>query len=116
VVSDSDRGHLRGISETSVSTDGGFVTPMERPGNRGLGIQERGVSPLPDRGVSPLPDREEPKSAPAPVSEEQRLGIVSPLTPGAPFGGTQRGLAAPGSPSASQKRKSQFEEDLGEDK
>ena len=28
-ISDSDRGHLRGISETSVSTDGNYATPME---------------------------------------------------------------------------------------
>jgi hypothetical protein len=82
------------------------------------------VSPLPDRGVSPVPNNRtvSPVPPPVPVSEEQRLGIVSPLTPGAPLSGapfgvaTARGLAAPGSPSPSQRRKSQFEENLGEDK
>jgi hypothetical protein len=116
-VSDSDRGHLRGISETSVSTDGAFATPMGAPEGRGLGIAERGVSPFPDRGVSPMPDATPASaSASAPVTEEQRLGIVSPITPPSATAGFTGALRVPGSPSPSQKRKSQFEENLDDDK
>ena len=47
-VSETDRGHLRGISETSVSTDGNYATPMEGLGLGGLPPSGAGrvVSPL----------------------------------------------------------------------
>ncbi|KAF8851662.1 hypothetical protein BDZ45DRAFT_678961 [Acephala macrosclerotiorum] len=102
-VSESDRGHLRGISETSVSTeDGGmpFVTPMEAPGaSRGLEIGN--VPPA-------VPD--------PPI----RTSAVSPLTPpqgvgreGGDYLGAKDGSGGKESPIT--KRKSNFSEELGED-
>lgn len=108
---------MRGISETSVSTDGGgvYATPMgiptpaplgrveEQP--KGLGLEHEGDTLV--------------------AGEEHRAGVVSPLTPvgGVHQGGDYigniggSGLGVPGSMSSSPsvKRKSHFEENLKED-
>jgi len=52
-VSESDRGHLRGISETSVSTQGEYATPM---------------------ALSSIPPRQTERT-------DGPRGVVSPLTP-----------------------------------
>jgi hypothetical protein len=92
-VSETDRGHLRGISETSVSTDGNYATPME--GGIALGS---------------LP----------PPTMTGRPNVVSPLTPpegsneaGDYLGATEAGAT---SPTPSQTRKSNFAEGLDEAK
>jgi hypothetical protein len=89
-VSEADRGHLRGISETSVSTDGNYATPTE--GGIALGG-------LPPQTIG-------------------RPNVVSPLTPphGANEAGDYLGAAEPGasSPTPSQRRKSNFAEGLDE--
>jgi hypothetical protein len=96
-VSDTERGHLRGISETSVSTDGAYATPMGIPEGRerGLGIQGESGSKV------------------------EREKVVSPLTPpigvSESSGGDYLGVRPPGS-SGSVKRKSQFSEKLDDDK
>ncbi|KAG4418624.1 hypothetical protein IFR04_008249 [Cadophora malorum] len=91
-LSDTDRGHLRGISETSVSTDGVYATPME----------------IGDGMATP--------QAQAPTrAQDGRPSAVSPLTP--PEGINSRdyvGARSPGSPSESTKRKSNFSEGLDE--
>jgi hypothetical protein len=100
-VSETDRGHLRGISEASVSTEGNYATPMERgEGREGLALQN-------------MP--------PAGGVHELRPNVVSPLTPpsgvgegegndylGAGQGGSQQ------SPTGSTRRKSNFAESLDE--
>jgi len=89
-LSDTDRGHLRGISETSVSTDGVYATPMER----GEGMAT-------------------PQGQPPTRGQDGRPSAVSPLTP--PEGINSRdyvGARSPGSPSESTKRKSNFSEGL----
>ena len=84
-ISESDRGHLRGISETSISTDGNYATPM---GEHGLALQN-------------LPPRQsEPGVGPRP-------GVVSPLTP--PDGVERSGDYMM---AGSTKRKSNFNEEL----
>jgi len=45
-VSDSERGHLRGISDTSVSTEGNFATPMDMPMAETPGGRPGAISPL----------------------------------------------------------------------
>ena len=90
-ISDSDRGHLRGISETSVSTDGNYATPMESS------IAMGGLPP-PTVGVRP--------------------NVVSPITPPQRAGEASDYLNAAQGPSAipmpSQRRKSNFAEGLPE--
>jgi hypothetical protein len=85
-VSESDRGHLRGISETSVSTDGAYATPMEAPGVR---------------VTSP--------------GDESRPSAVSPLSPPLAVQESRDYLSAgqnsAGSPS---QRRSNFSEELDE--
>ncbi|KAG9236167.1 hypothetical protein BJ875DRAFT_372696 [Amylocarpus encephaloides] len=102
-VSEGERGHLRGISETSVSTDGAYATPMGIPDSsvQGQVTSQQVMAP--------------------PTSEPNRLGgIVSPMTPTAGTGesgdylGT--GLAGNSGGSPSVKRKSQFSEKLDDDK
>ncbi|KAF4637195.1 hypothetical protein G7Y89_g887 [Cudoniella acicularis] len=93
-VSETDRGHLRGISDTSVSTTAEYATPMES----GLAI------------VSP----DTPSSA-AGASELPRQAAISPLTP--PEGASQSGDylgAGLASGSGNQKRRSNFSEKLDE--
>ncbi|TVY82831.1 Kelch repeat-containing protein [Lachnellula suecica] len=95
-VSESDRGHIRGISDTSVSTEGGFATPMEERNNTsapGSRIVETLVSPT------------RPSAS--------RPGAVSPLTPPHPVDESGGYLAA-GRGSPGGKRKSQFSEKLDE--
>ena len=88
-ISETDRGHLRGISETNVSTDDNYATPMES------GIR-LGTLPPPIQG---------------------RSNVVSPLTP--PHGANETGdylgatSAEASSPTPSQ-RKSNFAEGLDE--
>lgn len=117
---------MRGISETSVSTDGGvYATPM-------------GIPEMEDRGVSPNPIVEEPSSIVEQRggNEESRPNVVSPLTPPTALrdsndymgagAGVARGAAATGSsssrlgvrgsPKPDGNRKSMFEEKLDDDK
>ncbi|KUJ10397.1 uncharacterized protein LY89DRAFT_689663 [Mollisia scopiformis] len=117
-LSDSDRGHLRGISETSVSTEGGggvgFVTPLETPGAlRGLGAAGAGGGEGRGEGSEGMV----PTKVPTPPL---RGTAVSPLTP--PQGTGREGgdyLNASGggsaSPGAVTRRRSNFSEELGED-
>jgi hypothetical protein len=95
-VSESDRKHLRGISETSVSTDGAYATPME---SRDIPIS--GQTP----GIS----------ATSPGGEVRQLTTVSPLSPPLAIQESRDYLAAgqnsAGSPS---QRKSNFSEQLDE--
>lgn len=49
-VSEIDRGHLRGLSETSVSSDGNYATPMQG----GAPMSELPVSNIVKPTVSPL--------------------------------------------------------------
>jgi hypothetical protein len=103
-VSESDRGHLRGISETSVSTDGA-----------GNGV--RGGSATPGLSLGNLP---EPAVRPA-VQEESKK-TVSPLTPPEGVGqsgsgdylgaGIAEGQAQGQKPQSLAKRKSNFSEAL----
>jgi hypothetical protein len=88
VVSDSERGHLRGISDTSVSTEGNYATPMDPP------------TSTPRETVVETPSG--------------RPGAVSPLTPPQPVheSGDYLGAGSPG--SGGSKRKSQFSEKLDE--
>src|SRR4051812_26090516 len=90
-VSETDRGHLRGISETSVSTDGNYATPLER--GEGLALQN-------------MPPRAPP---------EGRPNVVSPLTPPSAIsdGDSSDYLGAGRSPG-STRRRSNFEENLDE--
>ncbi|KAG0649494.1 Kelch repeat-containing [Hyphodiscus hymeniophilus] len=91
IISDSDRGHLRGISETSVSTDGVYATPLES------GVALGGLPPL---------------------TVEKRPNVVSPLTPSHGSNEASEYLdaspASPTSPTPSQRRKSNFAEGLPE--
>jgi len=95
-VSDSDRGHLRGISETSVSTDGAYATPME---SRDIPIS--GQTP----GINTT----------SPGGDVRQLTTVSPLSPPLAVQESRDYLAAgqnsAGSPS---QRKSNFSEELDE--
>jgi hypothetical protein len=95
VVSSS---HLRGISDTSVSTEGAYATPGE-----GLNIASA------------------PKSEPIPTAlgHSSRPNVVSPLTPPQPVheSGDYLGAGLAPSPSPtpnSSNRKSQFSEKLDE--
>jgi len=106
-VSENDRGHLRGISETSVSSDGQrgggseYATPMEH----GLLLRD-----LP----SPI---EHPESAHGGQGIGTR-GVVSPLTP--PEGSGREDYIGggssqnPGNGNGRQRRKSNFAEGLDE--
>lgn len=85
-VSESERGHLRGISETSVSTQGDYATPMESR-DRGMRLKD-------------IPDRSEPV--------QNRPAVVSPLTPPQ---GTDGDYMSAG-PSSGTRRKSNFNEEL----
>lgn len=89
-LSESDRGHLRGISETSVSTTGAYATPSE-----GLGV---------DHGYHT-----------APAVLDGRPSAVSPLTPPSASGPESRdylGARHPDSPNP--RRRSNFSEGLDE--
>jgi hypothetical protein len=94
-ISETDRGHLRGISETSVSTVGGYATPME-----GLGIRSRA------EGDATSP----------PTGPDGRPLLVSPLTPPEGMQGSGDYLgASTGTPSnQGPRRKSNFSEGLDE--
>jgi hypothetical protein len=92
-LSETDRGHLRGISETSVSTVGVFATP-----NESVGV---------DHGYN---------TAPAAM---ERPTAVSPLTPPSATGTEPRDYLGAGSGSRSPEspnptRKSNFSEGLDE--
>ncbi|KAE8450477.1 hypothetical protein EG329_006207 [Mollisiaceae sp. DMI_Dod_QoI] len=136
-VSESDRKHLRGISETSVSTNNDlpFVTPMETPG-RGLGVSGASASGGGVRGVggsSPVINQETENIAsssyntvPPPVPDPPvRASAVSPLTPPHGLGeardymgaGKRGGAEKEGSSSGGglNRRRSNFSEELGED-
>ncbi|KAK0118301.1 hypothetical protein ONS95_012595 [Cadophora gregata] len=76
-LSDADRGHLRGISETSVSTEGAYATPMER--GEGMGIGTGMVTPQ-GQGQA--------------RGQDGRPSAVSPLTP--PTGADSRDYLAAG--------------------
>jgi hypothetical protein len=90
-VSESDRGHLRGISETSLSTDGNYATPMERGDGSAL------------------------HSMPPHAPPEGRPNVVSPLTPpGAISEGEGSDYLGGGRSPGSTRRKSNFEENLDE--
>ena len=90
-VSDTDRGHLRGISETSLSTDGNFATPLER--DEGLTLHNM------------------PPHAPP----EGRPNVVSPMTPpSAVSEGEGSDYLGGGRSPGSTRRKSNFEENLDE--
>jgi hypothetical protein len=92
-VSETDRGHLRGISETSLSTDGNYATPMER--NEGLALH----------------------NMPPPGPPEGRPTVVSPLTPpSAVSEGDGSDYLGGGRSPGSTRRKSNFEENLDEAK
>jgi hypothetical protein len=94
-VSETDRGHLRGISETSLSTDGNHATPHEE--RQGLALGNL--------------------SAPN-VLHETRRNVVSPLTP--PEGadesatGDYLGAGSPQNARGTTRRKSNFAEGLDE--
>ncbi|RDL33728.1 uncharacterized protein BP5553_08096 [Venustampulla echinocandica] len=63
--SETDRGHLRGISETSVSTDGAYAAPPQLP---------ESAAPAPTEPPTvTVTSEEDPTPAP--------LSVVSPLTP-----------------------------------
>ncbi|KAH8586853.1 hypothetical protein B0O99DRAFT_585342 [Bisporella sp. PMI_857] len=96
-ISGIDRGHLRGISETSVSTEGNYATPAAE----GLGI----------RGPSPASPREEDLSGSGVAA---RPGVVSPLTPPDGIGEGQDYLTSGAAAQANPKRKSNFAERLEE--
>jgi hypothetical protein len=93
-VSEGDRGHLRQISESSVSTDGAFVAPMET-----VGLQQESASGGGNGGNIGV----------------GRLNAVSPLTPPLGVGtGETGGYLRAGSPNpiGKEKRKSNFAEEL----
>lgn len=93
-VSEGDRGHLRQISESSVSTDGAFVTPMETSGVQRASASRGGNGG--NIGVG-------------------GLNVVSPLTPPLGMGTSETsGYLGAGSPSSigREKRKSNFAEEL----
>ncbi|KAH6666293.1 hypothetical protein B0J14DRAFT_620459 [Halenospora varia] len=99
-VSESDRGHLRGISDTSVSTDGGvYATPMER---RAVGGHGEGLGIV----------------SPETPSDPARAAALSPLTPptgvGEGPGGDYLGRGLASNSGGTQKRKSNFSEKLDE--
>lgn len=107
-ISETERGHLRGISETSVSTDGGlYGTPMEYSNMMSANLGPRGPQPTTsfdlDRGTL------------------RREGeVISPLTPpegveesGGDYLGRATARAAnPDSPQSPTQRRSNFEERL----
>jgi len=93
-VNERDRGHLRQISESSVSTDGAFVTPMETSGVQPASASRGGNGG--NIGVG-------------------GLNVVSPLTPPLGVGTSETsGYLGAGSPSpiGREKRKSNFAEEL----
>jgi len=117
-VSESDRKHLRGISETSVSTNNDlpFVTPLETPG-RGLGIaSEGGPNAASERGEGAASYTGIPPPVPDPPI---RATAVSPLTPPQGLEGARDYLGAKNGSSAEKegvnRRRSNFSEELGDD-
>jgi hypothetical protein len=91
-ISDTDRGHLRGISETSLGTNRAYATPME---GAGLGLSGA-TAAAPEQATRPT--------------------IVSPLTPpqGTQESGDYMGAGSQaGSPSGGRRR-SNFQEGLDE--
>jgi len=110
-ISDSERGHLRGISETSVSTDGrgersNYATPMEE--STGAGVGTFGPGAQGGLGLGNSLGR-------ATVPPNVRPNVVSPLTP--PEGGEETDyLTAGGHRRSGQsgRRKSNFAEGLDE--
>ncbi|KAH7391537.1 hypothetical protein BKA64DRAFT_107644 [Cadophora sp. MPI-SDFR-AT-0126] len=103
-LSDTDRGHLRGISETSVSTDGVYATPMER--REGIPTPQ-GQAQGQVRGPDGRPSAVSPLTPPAGVDSGDYLGARSSQ-------GVAGGPRNPGSPSESTKRRSNFSEGLDE--
>lgn len=101
-MSETDRGHLRGISETSLSSDGfsgAYGTPMEVPGGGAEGLALRNL---------PAPEMLEVGSGSA---QGERGAVVSPLTP--PDGvGEGEGGDYLGAGEVQVKRKSNFAEGL----
>jgi len=99
-VSDTARGHLRGISETSVSTDGNgnYATPAA-VSSEGLGPQN-------------VPETHEGTSEKA-----ARLGVVSPMTPPDMVNVSNDYMGARGTTSTASpmRRKSNFAEKLDEE-
>ena len=104
-MSGTDRGHLRGISETSVSTQGGGVGARSSVGGSNYATPMAESIQLRDlptqRGITP-----EASSAGG------RPGVVSPLTPPDTVNTTGDYLGA----RSVGKRRSNFEERLEEDK
>ena len=104
-VSGTDRGHLRGISETSVSTQGGGEGAKSSRGvsNNATPMNEDGaLKDLPlARGATP---------------EAGKQGVVSPLTPPDVANTTGDYLGSKSGGATAGRRKSNFEERLEEDK
>jgi len=90
-VSHTDRGHLRGISETSVSTDGG--------GN---------YAAVPASQQQAIPEVHEESEA------KRRPGVVSPMTPPDMVNISNDYMGARGTPATSSTRRSNFAEKLDE--
>ena len=106
-VSGTDRGHLRGISETSVSTQGGGV------GGGGGGVSSVGGSNYATPMAEDIPLRDLPAArGPTPEASTGRPGVVSPLTPPDTVNTTGDYLGARNTGNAAAKRKSNFEERL----
>jgi hypothetical protein len=87
VVSESERGHLRGISETSVSTEGVYATPLGQPLVTPGNLSSRQAE-----------------------SSTSRPGVVSPLTP--PTGVEASGDYMSVGSRKGGRRKSNFAEEL----
>lgn len=123
-MSENDRGHLRGISETSVSTVGGSPHHPTNTSNStatgtGTGATNEGISEGNSERAGEIP--------PAVPDPPTRSAAVSPLTPGQKIGEESNDYLAaklendekendkltPGTP-ASSKRRSNFSEELGE--
>ncbi|KAL5318176.1 hypothetical protein ACEPPN_013235 [Leptodophora sp. 'Broadleaf-Isolate-01'] len=99
-LSETDRGHLRGISETSVSTDGGaHATPIERLDLSSPQTQNQVQTPAQDGGGL-RPSAVSPITPPTALESRDYLGVGR----------------SPASPSESQstKRRSNFSEGLDE--
>jgi hypothetical protein len=124
-MSESDRGHLRGISETSVSTVGG-----SRPSPTSLATPENQTGPAQGQESEEIAEEGGERGAevpPAVPDPPTRSTAVSPLTPGQKLneeGGDyltakeeekekdEKDKLSPGTPSS--KRRSNFSEELGE--
>lgn len=128
-----DRGHLRGISETSVSTVGGYATPMEsqpHPRSPGSPYGPDSYSQIRERERSVGREGEEGDGIQR--QDGKRPSLVSPLSPpdghhgddylGGPVAGsegtTRSGLSPGGAGGVSPtgtgttRRKSNFQESL----